>query len=137
MKSSRFIAWNEYISDITLRTKRGDRVLGGFANNLFPKISRLPGVICGLIIVKRSGRAKTWTSFGFVKQDHSSSQVTELENVSYHSYDHRNYSRLSIAHASSTACSDLITSSMKVDICKSKGETIELVFFYNYILLQL
>jgi hypothetical protein len=48
------------------------------------------------------------------------SQVTELENLSYHSYDRRNSSRLSIANALATSSSYLITSAMKLDKCKKR-----------------
>ena len=133
MKSSRFKACTEFIADVNLRVKRGDRILRGFGNNLFQKISKLPGVLCGVLVVKKSGMAKTWTAFGFAKQDHLSSQVTELENLSYHCYDRRNSSRLSIANALATSSSYLITSAMKLDKCKKAGEFIELVLVFKNI----
>ena len=51
--------------------------------------------------VKKTGW--TWTAFGFCKENHLSSKVIELENLSYHSYDYRSSSRLSIARALATS----------------------------------
>lgn len=111
--------------DILARKKRGDRVVRGIKKKLFVNLPVLPGFLLAVAMVKMEGNS--WSAFGVCIDNCASSVVTELENLSYHSYDFRSSTRLSIAHALAVSCSDIITTRMTRELIKKRGEALHVV----------
>jgi hypothetical protein len=122
----RFKKNTEAIEDVKEKVKRGERILFSIRNNLFQKVaSNLKGFLCAGFVAKRS--ASNWVAFGCCNENGT---VKELENLSFRSSDPRSAQRLSVAHLFASSCSDIITISIKKNVCKKAGNWIEVVKYH-------
>ena len=56
LRIHRFVSQKNVIANIPSRTKRGDRILAGIKDILFPLLLTFQGVICAVSIVKNKSR---------------------------------------------------------------------------------